>query len=48
MTLLPRRDTRILMFTAALFIIAETETACLPTDEWIKEMWYIPHTVEPH
>ena len=48
MKLLPRRDTRILMFTAALFVIAETETTCLPTDEWIKEMRYIPHTVEPH
>ena len=36
------------MFTAALFIIAETETTCLPTDEWIKEMWYIRHTVEPY
>ena len=46
--LLSRRDTCILLFTAALFIIAETETTCLPADEWIQEMWYIPHTTEPY
>ena len=31
-----------LMFTAALFTIAKTwkQTKC-PTEEWIKQMWYI-------
>ena len=35
------------MLTAALFTIAKTWTPskCLPTEEWIKKMWYI-YTME--
>ena len=35
------------VFTAALFTIAKTWTPskCLPTEEWIKKMWYI-YTME--
>ena len=46
---LSRRDTCILMFTAALFIIAKIwkQPKCPSTDEWLKEMWYI-HTMEYH
>ena len=31
------------MFIAALFTIARSwkQPKCLPTDEWIKKMWYI-------
>ena len=31
------------MFTAALFTIAKTQkpAKCPPTNEWIKEMWYL-------
>ena len=35
------------MFIAALLSIARTwkQPRCLPTDEWIKKLWYI-YTVE--
>ena len=35
------------IFTAALFTIAKTwkQPKCLPTEEWIKKMWYI-YTME--
>ena len=35
------------MFIAALFTIAriQKQPRCLPTDEWIKKLWYI-HTIE--
>ena len=41
------KDTRIPLFTAALFIIARTwkQPRCPLTDEWIKKLWYI-HTME--
>ena len=31
------------MFIAALFTIAKTwkQHKCLPTDEWVKKMWYV-------
>ena len=37
------KDTCILLFIAALFIIARTwkQTRCPLTDEWIKKLWYI-------
>ena len=37
------------MFIAALFTIAKTwkRPTYLPTDEWIKDMWYI-YTMEYH
>ena len=37
------KDTRIPMFTAALFTIARTwkQPRCPLTDEWIKKFWYI-------
>ena len=37
------KDTCTRMFTAALFTIAKTwkQLKCLPTDDWIKKMWYI-------
>ena len=37
-----RKDTCILMFTAALFTIAKTwkQPKCPSTEEWIKKMWY--------
>ena len=40
-------DTRIPLFTAALFTIARTQKTprCPPTDEWIKKLWYI-YTME--
>ena len=36
-------DTRIPLFTAALFTIARTwkQRRCPLTDEWIKKLWYI-------
>ena len=42
-----RKDTRIAMFTAALFTIAKTwkQPKCPSTKEWIKQMWYI-YTME--
>ena len=41
------KDTCTLMFTAALFTIANTwkSPKCPSTDEWIKKMWYI-YTME--
>ena len=41
------KDTYILFFIAALFIIARTwkQPRCLSTDEWIKRLWYI-YTME--
>ena len=41
------RDTRPLMFIAALFIIARTwkQLRCLSADEWIRNPWYI-YTME--
>ena len=41
------RDTCIPLFIAALFTIARTrkQPRCPPTDEWIKELWYI-YTME--
>ena len=41
------KDTRIPLFTAALFTIARTwkQLRCSSTDEWIKKLWYI-HTME--
>ena len=37
------KDTYILFFIAALFIIARTwkQSRCPSTDEWIKKLWYI-------
>ena len=37
-----RKDTCILLFTAALFTIAKTwkQPKCPSMDEWIKKMWY--------
>ena len=42
-----QKDTRIPMFTAALFTIPRTwkQPKCPLTDEWIKKIWYI-HTME--
>ena len=42
-----QRDTRTLMFLAALFTIANTwkQLKCPLTEEWIKKMWYI-YTME--
>ena len=42
-----KKDTRIPMFTAALFTISKTwkKLKCPSTDEWIKKMWYI-YTME--
>ena len=42
-----RKDTRTLMFIAALFTIAKTwkQPKCPSTDEWLKKMWYI-YTME--
>ena len=36
------KDTRIPLFTAALFTIARTrkQTRCPSADEWIKKLWY--------
>ena len=34
-----------LMFTAALLTKTWKQPKCLPTDEWIKKMWYI-YTME--
>ena len=41
------KDTYILFFIAALFIIARTwkQPRCPSTDEWIKKLWYI-YTME--
>ena len=39
------RDTCTPMFTAALFTITWTQPRCSPTDERIKQLWYI-HTME--
>ena len=41
------KDTCIPLFIAALFTIARTrkQPRCPPTDEWIKELWYI-YTME--
>ena len=41
------KDTCIPMFIAALFTVAKTwkQPKCLPTEEWIKKIWYI-HTIE--
>ena len=41
------KDTYTPVFTAALFTIARTwkQPRCPPTDEWIKELWYI-YTME--
>ena len=38
-----KKDTRKLMFTAALLTIAKTwkQPICLLTEKWIKKMWYI-------
>ena len=33
------------MFTAALLTKTWKQPKCLPTDEWIKKMWYI-YTME--
>ena len=46
MKTLIQRDTCTAMFTAALFTIAKTwkQPKCLPSDEWIKKLWYI-HTM---
>ena len=35
------------MFTVAVFTLAKAwkQPKCLPTDEWIKKIWYI-HTME--
>ena len=37
------KDTRIPLFTAALFTMARTwkQPRCPLTDEWIKKLWYI-------
>ena len=42
-----QKDTRILIFTVALFTIAKTwkQPKCPSTDEWIKKMWSI-YTME--
>ena len=42
-----QKDTCTPIFTAALFTIAKTwkQPKCLPTEEWIKKMWYI-YTME--
>ena len=42
-----QKDTRTLMFIAALFTIARTwkQPKCPTTEEWIKKMWYI-YTME--
>ena len=41
------KDTRIPLFTAALFTIVRTwkQPRCPLTDEWIKKLWYI-YTME--
>ena len=41
------KETRISLFTAALFTIARTwkQPRCPLTDEWIKKLWYI-YTME--
>ena len=41
------KETCILLFIAALFIIARTwkQPRCPSTDEWIKKLWY-RHTME--
>ena len=38
-----RKDTRTLIFIAALFTIARTwkQPKCPSTEEWIRKMWYI-------
>ena len=38
-----QKDTCTLIFTAALFTIAQTwkQPKCPSTDEWLKKMWYI-------
>ena len=43
MKTLIQKDTRAPVFTEALFTTARTwkQPECLPTDEWIKKMWYI-------
>ena len=42
-----QKDTRTLMFTAALFAVAKTwkQPKCPSTEERIKNMWYT-HTIE--
>ena len=42
-----QKDTRTLMFIAALFTIAKTrkQPKCPSTDEWIKKMWYIQNGI---
>ena len=42
-----QKDTCTHMFIAVLFTIAKTwkQPKCLPTEEWIKKMWYI-YTME--
>ena len=42
-----RKDTYTSMFVASLFTIAkiEKQPTCLPTNEWLKKMWYI-YTME--
>ena len=38
-----KKDTCTCMFIAALFTVAKTwkQPKCLPTDNWIRKMWYI-------
>jgi len=40
-----QKDTRTLIFMAALFTIAKTwkQPKCPSTDEWIKKIWYNIH-----